>query len=155
VIKHPGSVVPPGGKVKRQLAIVAAITFALTLPLATTLSFGQNPQLSANDPIIISDTHGFNFTNYLKLLTDQVRAKWYATMPDAARQGQKGRVVVVFTVSRDGTASNSRIVAGPGTQSLDEAATAAIQSAGPFPQLPADFNDNQIVVQFAFLYNQR
>jgi TonB family protein len=141
--------------VKRQLAIFMAITFAFTLSVTTNVSFAQTPQLSANDPIILSDTHGYDFTNYLKLLTDQVRAKWYAAMPDAARQGQKGRVVVVFTVLRDGTSPNLRIVAGSGTQSLDQAATAAIQSATPFMQLPGDFSDNQIVVQFAFLYNQR
>jgi TonB family protein len=140
---------------KLQLAVLVAITFSLTLSLTTNMSSAQNTQLSANDPIILSDTHGYDFTNYLKLMADQTRAKWYAGMPDAARQGQKGRVVVVFTVLRDGTAPDLRIVAGSGTQSLDEAATAAIQSASPFPQLPAAFNDNQIVVQFAFLYNQR
>jgi len=140
---------------KLQFAILVAIAFAVTLSLTAKSSFAQTPQLSANDPIILSDTHGYDFTNYLKLLTDQVRAKWYAGMPDSARQGQKGRVVVVFTVLRDGTSPNLRIAAGSGTQSLDEASTAAINAATPFAQLPADFSDNQIVVQFAFLYNQR
>jgi TonB family protein len=140
---------------KLQLAVLVAITFSLTLSLTTNTSSAQNTQLSANDPIILSDTHGYDFTNYLKLMADQIRAKWYAGMPDAARQGQKGRVVVVFTVLRDGTAPDLRIVAESGTRSLDEAATAAIQSASPFPQLPAAFNDNQIVVQFAFVYNQK
>jgi len=48
-----------------------------------------------------------------------------------------------------------RIVAGSGAQPLEDAATAAIQSASPFMQLPMDYSDNQIVVQFAFLYNQK
>ena len=140
---------------KLHVVTLLAITITLTLLVATNASFAQTPQLSADDPIILSDTHGYDFTNYLKLLTDQVRSKWYAGMPDAARQGQKGRVVVVFTILRDGTSRNLRIVAGSGAQPLDEASTAAIQSASPFPQLPADYSDNQIVVQFAFLYNQK
>jgi TonB family protein len=115
----------------------------------------QEPQLSANDPIILSDTHGYDFTQYLNQLTQRVRTKWYSSIPDVARQGQKGRVVVIFTIPRDGGVQNVRIVAGSGTESLDRAATNAVQSVSPVQMLPADFNDNQIVVQFAFSYNQR
>ena len=50
----------------------------------------QNPDPSTNDPIILSDTHGYNFEPYMKQLTDRVRTKWYYVMPDLARQGQKG-----------------------------------------------------------------
>jgi TonB family protein len=140
---------------KLRFVIMVASTFVLTLFVATNASPAQNPQLSANDPIILSDTHGYDFTDYLKQLTNQVRVKWYAGMPDSARQGQKGRVVVVFTVLRDGAIQNLRIVSTSGTQSMDEAANTAIRSTSPFAQLPADFSDSQIVVQFAFLYNQR
>jgi TonB family protein len=135
-----------------------APTFVIALIIATLLATtarAQTPQLSVNDPIILSDTHGYDFTNYLDQLVNKVRTKWYSAMPDSARQGQKGRAVLIFTVFRDGTIQNLRIVSGSETQSLDEAASSAVQSASPFGQLPADFSDNQIVVQFAFLYNQR
>jgi TonB family protein len=136
---------------KLHLAMFAVVlSFALVSVAAT-----QNPQLSVNDPIILSDTHGYNFEKYLGQLTQEVRTKWYSGVPDSARQGQKGRVVLIFTVLRDGTSQGVRIVAGSGTESLDQAATAAVQSASPLPQLPADFSDDRIVVQFAFLYNLR
>ena len=116
----------------------------------------QNPNLSAaNDPIILSDTHGYNFEPYMKQLTDRVRTRWYYVMPEPARQGQTGRVVVVFTVRREGTTQDLRVVAGSGVESLDEAATSSIQSSAPFAMLPGDFSEDRIVVQFAFLYNQR
>jgi len=135
-------------------------TFVVVLSLAATLSAArahamQNPQLSVNDPIILSDTHGYNFEPYINAMTARVRTKWYSGMPDSARQGQKGRVVVIFTVVRAGTIQDVHIVSSSGTGSLDEAATAAVQAISPLPQLPADFSDNSIVVQFAFLYNQR
>jgi TonB family protein len=135
-------------------------TFVVVLSLVATLCAAraharQNPQLSVNDPIILSDTHGYNFEKYLDESTQRVRAKWYSGMPDSARQGQKGRVVVIFTVVRGGTIQDVHIVAGSGTESLDQSATAAVESVSPLPQLPADFSDDRIVVQFAFLYNQR
>ncbi len=133
---------------------VVVLGFAATLSAARAHA-AQNPQLSVNDPIILSDTHGYNFEKYLEELTQEVRTKWYSGMPDSARQGQKGRVVLIFTVLRDGTSQDLRIVSGSGTESLDQAAATAVQSASPFPQLPGDFSDNRIVVQFTFLYNQR
>src|SRR6266571_7452968 len=140
---------------KLQLAMFAVVLgFAVTL-CVTKAHAAQNPQLSVNDPIILSDTHGYNFEKYLGQLTQEVRTKWYSGMPDSARQGQKGRVVLIFTVLRDGRIQDLRIVSGSGTESLDRAAATAVQSASPFPQLPADFTDNRIVVQFAFLNNQR
>jgi len=140
---------------KLELAtFVVVLSFAATFS-ATRAHAAQNPQLSVNDPIILSDTHGYNFEPYMNDVTQRVRMKWYSEIPDAARQGQKGRVVLIFTVVRDGTIQDLRIVASSGTESLDQAATAAVQSASPLTQLPAGFSDNRIVVQFAFLYNQR
>jgi TonB family protein len=138
----------------KSTVFVVILIVAATLS-ATSTRAAQNPQLSVNDPIILSDTHGYNFEKYLGQLTQEVRTKWYSGMPDSARQGQKGRVVIIFTVVRDGASQDVRIVAGSGTESVDQAATSAVRAASPFPQLPADFTDDRIVVQFAFLYNQR
>src|SRR2546428_13292240 len=138
-----------------RFASFVIVVIAAMLSTVASARAVQNPQLSINDPIILSDTHGYDFEKYLDALTQQVRAKWYSGMPDSARQGQKGRVVVIFTVLRDGTSQDLRIVSGSGTESLDQAAATAVQSASPFSQLPADFSDNRIVVQFAFIYNQR
>jgi TonB family protein len=142
-----------GGRMKLRLAMF--LVFLIFGFAAIGLRGMQNPNLSANDPIILSDTHGYNFEPYMRQLTDRVRTKWYSVMPEAARQGQKGRAVVVFTVLRDGTTQDLRVVAGSGVESLDEAATSSIQSSAPFPMLPGDFSEDRIVVQFAFLYNQR
>src|SRR5262245_27945409 len=122
---------------------------------AAGLHGAQNPNLSSNDPLILSDTHGYNFDAYMKELTNRVRMKWYTEMPDSARRGQKGRVVLVFTVVRDGTAQDVRAVVNSGAESLDRASAAAIEGSSPLPGLPADFSDDRIVVQFTFLYNTR
>ena len=139
---------------KLRLTSLVVLCFVLTL-IAIATAAAQSPNLGVNDPVILSDTHGYDFGPYLNQLTNKVRAKWYGDIPNAAKQGQKGRVVLIFTVLRNGAIQNLRIAANSGTQSLDQAATNAVQSAGPFSGLPADFVDNHIDVQFAFLYNQR
>jgi len=120
-------------------------------PLAGEVS-AQNP----NDPIILSDTHGYNFESYMKEITDRVRRSWYSAMPDSARKGQMGRAVVVFTILRDGTIQDIKLTTDSGAESLNQASIAAIESYRPFPSLPEDFrDDSRIVVQFTFLYNMR
>ena len=119
------------------------------------LQGAQNPNLSSNDPLILSDTHGYNFEAYMKDMTNRVRMKWYSDMPDSALRGEKGRAVLVFTLFRDGTAQDARVVVSSGTESLDRASAAAIEGASPFPRLPADFSEDRIIVQFTFLYNTR
>ena len=121
----------------------------------TTDPATQNRDSSEAPVVIISDTHGYNFEPYMMQLTDQLRAKWYSVIPDSARQGQKGRVVVVFSVLRDGTVQDVRIVTGSGTESFDKASNVAVAASSPFYKLPADFSDDRIVVQATFLYNTR
>jgi TonB family protein len=134
--------------------LIPAVAVGL-LVIVSIPHFWNVRALSAADPIILSDTHGYDFTNYLNRLTDQVRRKWYERIPDTVRLGrQQGRVVLIFTVLRDGTSQNVRIVAGSGAASLDQAAASAVQSASPFSRLPDDFNDTQIIVQLTFSYNQ-
>lgn len=140
---------------KLRCALIVALTSLIMASTGASIRAAQQPQASVNAPTILSDTHGYNFSSYLNQLTNSVRAKWYSAMPEAARLGQKGRVVVIFTVVQNGAMQNLRIVANSDTQSLDQAATNAVQSASPYSALPADFTDNHIDVQFTFLYNQR
>jgi TonB family protein len=136
-------------------ALILALTFLMMASAVATIRAAQEPQTSMDVPLILSDMHGYDFGAYMNVLTNRIRAKWYEAMPDTARQGQKGRVVLIFTVLRNGAIQNLRIVASSGTQSLDEAATNAVQSASPFSALPEEFRDNHIDLQLAFRYNQR
>jgi protein TonB len=54
--------------------------------------------------------------------------------PAAARsRGWEGRVVVAFTLLRDGRVREVRVVATSGFGSLDRSAIAAVLAAAPFP----------------------
>jgi TonB family protein len=111
------------------------------------------PNFSTEDPTILSDTRGYDFGPYMNQVVNRVRVNWYALIPEAARLGRRGRVVLIFTIAKDGGVEDLRIVANSGADPLDRSAAAAIQTSNPFPSLPADFDSDHIVLQFTFLYN--
>ena len=137
----------------RSIVYVAA-ALSMALPLFSTATAQNTIHFDVTAPTILSDTHGYDFGQYLPQLTNQVRNKWYSVIPDSARFGRRGRVTLSFSIARNGRVQNLRALAGSGAQALDKAATDAVQKASPLPELPADFSDSQIVVQLTFLYNE-
>jgi TonB family protein len=102
---------------------------------------------------ILSDTMGVNFDPYLQRLVAAIRANWYAVMPEIAHMGKRGRVVVVFDVSRDGMVSRLMLISTSGSEPLDRAALAGISASVPFQALPPEFRGPSVRLQVTFLYN--
>ena len=122
----------------------------------TGLPGGQaDPNFSTEEPTILSDTKGYDFGPYMNQVVNRVRVNWYSLIPEIARLGKKGRVVIIFTISENGTIQDIRLVANSGTEPLDRAAMGAITASNPFARLPANFDGDHIVLQFTFLYNIR
>ena len=88
-------------------------------------------------------------------VVNRVRYSWYSLIPEIARLGKKGRVVIVFTITQNGTIENNKIVANSGTEALDRAAFGAITISNPFAKLPPAFSGDHLDLQFTFLYNIR
>src|SRR5207247_6994556 len=122
----------------------------------TGLPSGQeDPNFSTEEPTILSDTKGYDFGPYMNQVINRVRYNWYSLIPDIARLGKKGRVVIIFTIAHDGGIENNHIVANSGTEPLDRAAFGSINLSNPFPKLPAGFSGDHLDLQFTFLYNIR
>ncbi len=113
----------------------------------------QNPNLYIPGPQILSDTMGVDFHPYLLRMLALVRRNWYAVIPVIARLGRQGRVVLQFSILRDGSVPDLILAEGSGTRSLDGAALASIQLSNPFPALPQEFPGEDIRMQFTYLYN--
>lgn len=113
------------------------------------------PNLNTPFPLILSDTRGVDFGPYLIRLLREIRRNWYAVMPQSVRWGEQGRVVIVFTILKDGLVPSDqpRIVSSSGRSHLDRPALGAIRASQPFPPLPSEFTGEHIVLQFTFLYN--
>lgn len=122
----------------------------------TGLPNGQaDPDFSTEEPKILSDTKGYDFGPYMNQVVNRVRYNWYANIPEIARFGKKGKVVIVFTITHNGNIENARIVGNSGTEPLDRAAFASVTLSNPFPRLPAGFDGDHLDLQFTFLYNIR
>lgn len=102
---------------------------------------------------LLSDPKGVDFKPYMILVLQAVRRNWLAILPESARSGRRGRVIVQFAIDRTGGVPKVVIAEGAGADALDRAAVAAISASVPLPPLPADYKGDQIRLQFAFSYN--
>lgn len=102
---------------------------------------------------ILTDTMGVDFDPYLRRVIANIRQNWFAVMPEIARMGKRGRVVVIFDIQRDGGVPKLFLVSTSGAEPLDRAALAGISASVPFPALPAEFRGPLLRLQVTFLYN--
>lgn len=116
---------------------------------------GFNPRMPAaiGPAQILSDTQGVNFDPYLARVVASIRRNWYAVMPEIARLGKRGRVVVIFDVQHDGGVPKLYLVSTSGSDPLDRAALASISASVPFQPLPDEFKGPILRLQVTFLYN--
>jgi TonB family protein len=115
----------------------------------------EDPNFSTEEPTILSDTKGYDFGPYMNQVVNRVRVNWYSLIPEIARLGKRGKVVIIFTITKNGTIANLRQAANSGTEALDRAAYGAITASNPFAQLPVNFDGDHLDLQFTFLYNIR
>jgi TonB family protein len=104
---------------------------------------------------ILTPTEGVDFSDYMARVLASVRRNWYAVMPQSAMLGDRGRVILEFTIRKDGSVPNGEPVPimGSGKEPLDRAAISAIRSSNPFEPLPPAFTGPEIRLRFIFLYN--
>ena len=104
---------------------------------------------------ILTPTEGVDFSDYMQRVLASVRRNWYAVMPESAQLGDRGRVVLEFSIRRDGSVPNDdpQRLMGSGKEPLDRAAVSAIRSSNPFDHLPPAFSGPEIRLRFIFLYN--
>lgn len=104
---------------------------------------------------ILTPTEGVDFSNYLDRLLAIVRRNWYSVIPESARLGERGRVILQFHINRDGSVPFGEpfLVRTSGKEPLDRAAMSAIHASNPFEPLPPAFSGPYIELRFIFLYN--
>ncbi|MBZ5554394.1 MAG: TonB C-terminal domain-containing protein [Acidobacteriia bacterium] len=114
---------------------------------------GQRPDLSIDEPIILSDTYGVDLDPYLRRIYFIVRANWYSLIPELIYTGRKGRVTIVFDIQKNGRILNMNVVARSGTGPYDNAAVGSLNMSTPLPALPNYFPGDHITLQYTYLYN--
>jgi len=115
----------------------------------------QSPRIAESDVTILSDTHGYDFDPYVNYVLNRIRVNWYSLIPNEARQGESGRVVVVFNIDRNGKVAELRVTGSSGVESFDQASRGAVAASDPFQKLPAGFEGDLLTLRFVFSYNNR
>jgi TonB family protein len=112
-----------------------------------------DPNFNLPGPQILSDTMGVDFDPYLLRVYLAVRRNWYSVIPEIARLGKRGRVVLQFHILRNGGVQRLVLEDPSGTPSMDAAAMSSIRLSDPFPPLPAEFPGADIRLRFVYFYN--
>lgn len=138
----------------RTGGVVVSDVMDIATGAGATLSATPNQGRAGSSLELLSDPQGVDFKPYLIQVLAAVRRNWFAVIPESARLGQRGRVVIQFAISREGRVPKLVISAPSGADALDRAAVAGISASNPFPPLPLEFKGDQIRLQLSFMYNQ-
>jgi TonB family protein len=97
----------------------------------------------------ISNTQGYDFSSYLREVTERVRARWVASIPATY---MPGRLFVWMSIDRNGSGGDVRVIHSSGISSFDQRAVAAVDSTKVFPSLPTQFAGNQLTIELEFTH---
>ena len=89
-----------------------------------------------------------DFGPYMKELQRRIKMNW-----DPPKGNESKRVVLLFSISKDGRLLNVKVAKTSGVQAADRAAINAVQLTAPFKPLPAEFRGQKVDIQFTFDYN--
>lgn len=97
------------------------------------------------------NTSELKYQKYLLNMKRRIELRWeYPSF--AVQNGWQGILNLDFTINRDGSVAEVRVVKSSGYPVLDEAAATAIRLAAPFPPFPEDFNVDNINIKGRFEY---
>lgn len=97
------------------------------------------------------DPQGADFTQWYNQFKNEVYRNWI--VPQPALMGFRGHVDIEFTVQRDGSLTNMKVLKSTGTPALDRAAQNALLGSRFLP-LPNDFSPPNVSMQVTFFYNE-
>jgi TonB family protein len=117
------------------------------------INLPPSPGSQGSNMQLLTDPQGVDFRPYLIRILASVKQHWLSVMPESVKLGRSGKVAIQFSISRDGGVPKLVIAEASGADALDRAAVAGISASVPFPQLPAEFKGDRIVLQMNFAYN--
>ncbi len=91
-------------------------------------------------------TLGTRFGAYVNLMRQRIAEKWNT----AGMSNDGRRVLVTFSIQRDGRVQDVRVAQTSGNYSLDSSAQRAVLEANPLPPLPPGFDKDSAQVELWF-----
>jgi TonB family protein len=121
------------------------------------LPTGYSPAPNATpNGVQIQGANGGDFAGrypaYVAAMVRRISQNWLQSSIDpAARASRNIRATATFTIMRDGTVKDIRIIESSRNASFDNSGIRALYDSNPMPALPSDYNGSYLTVTFDFL----
>lgn len=89
-----------------------------------------------------------NWGPYMRDLEQRIKRNWSPPKGDTSK-----RVIITFTIGRDGRLLSRQVTKSSGSPLADRAALSAIELTAPFRPLPPEFKGTSVPIEFTFDYN--
>ncbi|MBQ7450505.1 TonB family protein [bacterium] len=89
-----------------------------------------------------------DFGPYMRELQRRIKMNW-----DPPKGNESKRVVLLFSIAKDGRLLGVKVLKSSGLQAADRAAVSAVELTAPFKPLPSEYKRNSVDIQFTFDYN--
>jgi len=96
---------------------------------------------------------GSRFSWYVEAVQRRVSGNWLQMSIDP-RLAYAPRVVVTFTILRDGSIANVQITQSSNNYSVDSSAVRAVQNSSPLMRLPPEYSGSSVNCEFWFDYHR-
>jgi protein TonB len=96
---------------------------------------------------------GSRFSWYVDAVQRRISGNWLQSTVDPS-VGSAPRVVVVFTILRNGTVTNVQVTQSSNNDSVDSSATRAVKDSSPLAPLPPEYSGSNVNVEFWFDYHR-
>lgn len=159
---QPGLVLPKYGNTRpsdsaphRQLPGMSGPRGTIeNVPLPRSIGGGHPGQAAAGMTMLTPD-QGVDFSIYLARVRASIERNWQAVMPESVTLGERGRVVLLFRIMKDGSVPQGypMLVRTSAKEPLDRAAVSSIRASNPFEPLPPAFSGPYIDLLVTYLYN--
>ena len=89
-----------------------------------------------------------DFGPYMRELQRRIKANW-----NPPQGNESKRVVLLFSIAKDGRLLGVKVLKSSGLQAADRAAISAVEMTAPFKPLPSEYKRSSVDIQFTFDYN--
>lgn len=95
----------------------------------------DTPEAAESQDTISLDTLDKRYVSYTRIIKDSIMRQWQ--YPAEARENLiEGKLLILFSLSKNGSLQGVRILTSSGYAILDDEAARAIRAANPFPSFP-------------------
>jgi TonB family protein len=98
------------------------------------------------------DTDDKRYVSYARLIKEKIMIHW-SYPPEARNNLVEGRLLVLFSLNREGALTRLDITKSSGHSILDQEAAKAIRASSPFPSFPEHITVSRLNVRANFDYN--